>query len=195
MIIEGLLTTETPDGRVHVAPMGPVVNVDLTQWILRPFQTSTTFQLLRRSSVAVFHVIDDVVPVVQSALGLPIELDFQRLTSGGWLIQQACHWYQLEVYEWDLTSQRSQAIARVTEHGTLRPFWGWNRAKHAVLEGAIMATRLHLIGTEQVREELSRWQPMIDKTAGDRERYAWELIHRYIQSQIDGTGLLAEKGS
>ena len=188
MIIEGLLTTESTDGQVHVAPMGPVVNLDLTEWVLRPFQTSTTFQLLRRSAVGVFHVVDDVVPVVQAALGLPVELDFKRLPNGGWLIQQACHWYQLEVYDWDLSSQRSQAIARVTDRGTLRPFWGWNRAKHAVLEGAILATRLHLIGAENVWAELSRWQPMIDKTAGDRERCAWEMVQRYIQSQIDGTG-------
>lgn len=184
MIIEGLLTTQAGDGQVHVAPMGPVVNEDLTTWILRPFQSSTTFRLLRETASGIFHVVDDVVPVVQAALGYPVELEFERIEHGGWIIRQACHWYRLEVHAWDVTEIRSQAFAQVTHQGALRPFWGWNRAKHAVLEGAILATRMHLIGREQVLEDLARWQPMIDKTGGERERLAWELIQRYLQESI-----------
>ena len=70
LIIEGLLVTAKEDGAPHVAPMGPVVNAELSEWTLRPFASSTTFKLLRARPVAVFHVVDDVLPVVQAALGM-----------------------------------------------------------------------------------------------------------------------------
>ncbi len=114
--------------------MGPVVNEALTEWTLRPFVTSTTFELLRRRPRAVFHVVDDVLPVVRAALGYPCELEFEAIEGGGWILADCCHWFELEVTEWDLATQRSEARARVIGRGVKRPFWGWNRAKHAVLE-------------------------------------------------------------
>ena len=64
MIIEGLLTTTAADGAPHVAPMGPLVDVELKNWTLRPFSSSTTFRNLQSNPHCVFHVIDDVVPLV-----------------------------------------------------------------------------------------------------------------------------------
>ena len=179
MIIEGLLTTSTDTGP-HIAALGPVVDEELTSWLLRPFQSSTTFQLLRRNGTCVFHVIDDVLPLVQAAIGLRPELPCQPHPTGGWILENACHWYKLEVTEWNVSQPRAEASARVVDQGPVRPFWGWNRAKHAVLEGAILASRLHLLPQEHVRSELERLQVIIDKTAGDREQAAWEMLKQYI---------------
>ncbi len=195
MIIEGLLTTTRDDGSPHVAPMGPVVDVDLNRWTLRPFQSSTTYRLLRSKPNCVFHVMDDVLPIVQSALGLENELEFVRvsdLTSPDgesdasesqpavWAIASACHWYQLRVTQWDISQERSQAAACVVQQQVLRPFWGWNRAKHAVLEATILATRLHLIERSTVDAELSRLVVAIEKTAGEREWRAWQLLMNHF---------------
>ncbi|MEZ6077979.1 MAG: DUF447 family protein [Pirellulaceae bacterium] len=79
VIIEGLLTTTASDGSPHVAPMGPVVDEDLQTWTLRPFASSTTFRYLRANPQCVFHVVDDVLPVVQATLGLPTSLSFELL--------------------------------------------------------------------------------------------------------------------
>lgn len=182
MIIEGLLTTETADGTPHVAPMGPLVSEDLSSWTLRPFRSSRTYELLQSNGRCVFHVIDDTVPVVQAALGLKHELEFDRLTEAGWVIRQACHWYRMEIYSWNTTDARGEAHARVISTGVLRPFWGWNRAKHAVLEATILATRLHLAGPSAIAEDLSRLKTIVDKTAGPREHFAWNLLTQYIQN-------------
>lgn len=191
MIIEGLLTTTNEQGEPHVAPMGPVVNEELSTWTLRPFASSTTFRLLRANPHCVFHVIDDVVPVVESALGLATSLRFAEHTwsKAGekgetpvaiWTIPTACHWYHLEVIDWDVSQERSQATARVLEQRLQRPFWGWNRAKHAVLEATILATRLHLVERKTIEEDLGRMQSAVTKTAGARELLAWELLRDFF---------------
>ena len=181
MIIEGLLTTVRPDGSPHVAPMGPVVNDELTQWTLRPFQSSSTFQYLTAVPHAIFHVVDDVLPVVQAALGQTVDLGYSPHPDGGWIIDSACHWYRLEVVQVDQSSARSEIQAAVKGQGALRPFWGWNRAKHAVLEATILATRLHLAGKAVIQDDLAKLAVAVEKTAGRREREAWELVLAYIE--------------
>ncbi len=180
MIIEGLLTTTRADGGPHVAPMGPVVDPQLDEWTLRPFQTSTTFERLQMHPQCIFHVVDDVLPIAQAALGLEVELAFRKHPEQGWIVESACHWFSLKIVDWNLESQRSEAKAVVTDRGTIRPFWGWNRAKHAVLEGTILATRLHLADRLAIQEDLGRLDLIVEKTAGPRERQAWELVLAYI---------------
>jgi hypothetical protein len=190
MIIEGLLTTEEPNGSPHVAPMGPVVNEALTQWTLRPFQSSTTFKLLRAHPHCVFHVVDDVLPVVQAALGMEVDLDYTRWSSliadglGAdnpvWVIPTACRCFHLKVIDWDLSQPRSVATAEVVDQLSLRPFWGWNRAKHAVLEATILATRLHLVERSALSQNLAQLDNAIAKTAGPREQQAWSLLQEYF---------------
>jgi uncharacterized protein len=180
LIIEGLLTTRTATGQPHVAPMGPVVDEHLTEWTLRPFTTSTTYQLLREHPQAIFHVVDDVLPIAQAALGLPVELQFEQHRSGNWIIANSCHWFELEVTRWETASARSEAMARVTDRGVRRPFWGWNRAKHAVLEAAILATRLHLADRHAIADDLARLEQAVQKTAGAREREAWDIVQDFI---------------
>jgi hypothetical protein len=60
---------------------------------------------------------------------------------------------------------------------------GFNRAKHAVLEAAILATRTHLLPADQIRDEYARLQIIVDKTAGPREREAMALLTDYVRSR------------
>jgi hypothetical protein len=64
-----------------------------------------------------------------------------------------------------------------------RPFSGFNRARHAVLEAAILATRLHLLPAQQVRLHLELLEPAVQKTAGERELQAWQLLLDYIHAR------------
>ena len=63
-----------------------------------------------------------------------------------------------------------------------REFIGFNRARHAVLEAAIYATRLHLLPRETIEGEFERLQVIVDKTAGDAEREAMSLLTEFIRT-------------
>ena len=188
MIIEGLVTCQSDSGP-HVAALGPVVNEELTEWTLRPFQTSRAFALLRANPTCVFHVVDDVLPIVQLVLGHEPQLAYEQLPSGDWILPAACHWYQLEITSWNLENQRSEARARLVADADVRPFWGWNRAKHALLEAAIIISRSHITSASELASALDRLRSPIEKTAGPRELIAWQLIvqwrTRYLAAKAD----------
>src|SRR5205085_2204233 len=69
LIAEGIVTTVNPDGSANISPMGPRVNRDFTRLVLRPFQTSTTYQNLKRTGEGVFHITDDVLLIAKAAIG------------------------------------------------------------------------------------------------------------------------------
>jgi hypothetical protein len=87
----------------------------------------------------------------------------------------------VEVVSVDATPPRSRIVSRVVHRGFRREFIGFNRARHAVLEATILATRTHLIPLEQIREELARLQVIVDKTAGPREQEAMAFVSAYVR--------------
>jgi hypothetical protein len=68
--------------------------------------------------------------------------------------------------------------------GVRREFIGFNRARHAVLETAIYATRVHMHARDFLESELARLQVIVDKTAGPAEHEAMALLADYIRSAL-----------
>ena len=98
------------------------------------------------------------------------------------MLEAACSWREVEVSAVDATPPRAQIPMRVVHHGTQREFLGFNRARHAVLEAAILATRLHLLPLAEIEAEFAKLQVIVDKTAGPRELDAMALLTEYIRS-------------
>lgn len=189
-ILEGIVTTLNADGSVNVSPMGPIVDDALDRLWLRPFQTSTTYRNLKRTGRGVFHVTDDVELLAQAAVGQPNPLPrFTQSPAGDALIlADACRWYAFEIESLDDRAERANIVARVTDRGTLREFLGFNRAKHAVLEAAILATRLHLLGVQEVLSEFESLQVAVDKTGGVAEQRAMAFLRGYVTGTAQQAG-------
>jgi hypothetical protein len=186
MILEGIVTSRNDDGSINVAPMGPIVDDSMTSLKLRPFQSSTTFHNLRRHRAGVFHVVDDVLLLAKAAIGRLTEIPETRSAEkiDGAVLVDACRWYEFEIESLDESHERAEFIARVVHVGRIRDFFGFNRAKHAVLEAAILATRIHLVAPTDLRSELERLRIPVSKTAGPRETEAFRLVESYIDQAI-----------
>ena len=182
MIIEGIVTSQNHAGLLNIAPMGPIVDESLTWFRLRPFQTSTTFRNLEATGCGVFHVVDDVLLIAQAALNrLPEEVPTRAaITIPGQVLEAACRWYEFRVETLDASRERSEIQCLVTHTEVIREFFGFNRAKHSVLEATILATRLHLLPREQILSQLKDLKVIVDKTAGPREFEAFALVEAYI---------------
>jgi hypothetical protein len=100
----------------------------------------------------------------------------------GWILADACRWLAFRVRSIDERGPRMEIDCEVVARGTLRDFLGFNRAKHAVIEGAILATRLHLLSAEEIAAEFRRLAPLVEKTAGEAERRAWGFLEQTIRS-------------
>jgi hypothetical protein len=173
-ILEGIVTTLNADGGVNVSPMGPIVNESLDRLWLRPFQTSTTYRNLKRTVRGVFHVTDDVELLAQAAVGQPAPLPRFIATPAGeaLILADACRWYAFEIESLDDAEERTSIVAR--------EFLGFNRAQHAVLEAAILATRVHLTGAAAVLVEYDRLQVAIDKTGAAAEQRAMAFLRAHV---------------
>lgn len=187
MILEGLLTTIGTEGQPNIAPMGALVDEPgqgpFDRLSLRPFQTSTTFGNLKRTGRGVFHVTDNVEMLARAAVG---RLDLPELlpapADAGWILADACRWYALCVERVDDSHPRALVEAKVVEHGVLREFFGWNRAKHAVVEAAILATRAALIPAAEIQAEMAHLAVLVEKTGGTSERSAFRFLEEYLAS-------------
>jgi hypothetical protein len=182
MIIESIVTTIDPAGRVNCAPMG-------VEWgeetiVIKPFVETTTFRNLLAGGCAVVNLTDDVMLF---ALGATEPAEFPWAPARrirGAVLEAACSWRELEVVASDTTPPRSRFEMKVVHREERRPFLGFNRARHAVLEAAILATRTHLIPAEEIQRELSRLQVLVDKTAGPREREAMAHLAGVIGARL-----------
>ncbi len=188
MILEGIVTTQSDAGDVNVAPMGPIVDESMETLVLRPFQTSTTYQNLKQTGCGVLHVTDDVLLIAQAVVGQldPLPETMPAAHINGAVLTSACRWYELEVVSLNDQQERTRIECRVVHTGRLRDFFGFNRAKHAVLEAAILATRVHLLPRKQIHAEFERLAVPIEKTAGPRERLAFELLQQSVAEHQRG---------
>ena len=180
MILEGLLTARTADGDVHIAAMGPEVmdSRSMTHLILKPFQGSRTSSLLISQPEGVFHLTDNVLLFAQAVTGVPYNRPQTRPADSvnGWILEDACEAFEFRIEQADTTGERCRLHARIQKSHLIRPFRGFNRAAHAVIEAAILFSRLHLLDAEEVQSQLATLQSLVTKTAGEQERQAFDLI-------------------
>jgi hypothetical protein len=181
VIIETIVTSLAPDGGINFAPMG--VEWSDQSLVLKPFLETTTFRNVTGSGAAVVNLTDDVMLFAQAAISNPQYSSFPAEKVRGVVLEAACSWRELEVVSVDDTPPRSRIETRVVHRGWHREFLGFNRARHAVLEAAILATRTHLLPAEQIRQEFAKLQVIVDKTAGPREQEAMALLTRYVRGR------------
>lgn len=186
MILEGIVTSLDAAGELNVAPMGPIVDESMSTLLLRPFQTSRTYRNLKEHPQGVFHVTDDVLLLAKAAIG---KLDETPETNParhvrGRILASACRWYEFEVEELDDAEERTRIVCRVVHSGRLRDFFGFNRAKHAVLEAAILATRVHILPADEIRDQLAALKTPVEKTAGPDEVAAFDLLSKFLHSNL-----------
>jgi hypothetical protein len=183
ILIEGIVTTLNADGSPHVSPMGPIVDDGFKRLLLRPYNTSTTFQNLKRAGQGILHVTDDVGLFARAAVGQlkqPPKM-IPATAVEGQIIADACRWYAFKVDSIHDRQERTEIAATVVDRGRIRDFVGFNRAKHAVIEAAILATRLQFLDVHAVRTELRSLATIVDKTGGRQERAAFAFLQEYVK--------------
>lgn len=189
LILEGLVTTNLPDGGPHLAPLGPRVEDDFRRLVFRPFPTAQTWTNLERTGAGVFHVTDDVELLARAALHRwDVSPELVREASiDGWRLADCCRWYAFRATHVDRTPPRMTVTAQVVAQGRVRDFWGFNRAKHAVVEAAILATRVGILPAAAIRAELARLAPWVEKTGGPAELRAWHLVQAVLSETLPET--------
>jgi hypothetical protein len=173
-IIETVVTTLNPDGSVNCGAMG--VEWGAERIVIKPFRGTRTLRNLRAGGAAVVHLTDDMLLFSQAALGDPHPPTHPAAAVEGAVLDDACSWREVRVEAIDDNGERARVSTVVVAGGSGREFLGLSRARHAVLEASILASRAHMLPAEAIRAELERLQVLVDKTGGPREREAMEYV-------------------
>jgi hypothetical protein len=182
MILEGIVTTVAPSGEINIAPMGPRVDAEMKRFLLRPFNTSQTYRNLKAHGEGVLHVTDNVLLLAKAALG-PIEPSPALIPATkvqGWALADSCRFYEFRVVSLDDTTERVSIEVEVVHTGRQRDFFGFNRAKHAVVEAAILATRTDFLPLADIESEFRKLAVLVDKTGGPQEHEAFNFLRDHI---------------
>jgi hypothetical protein len=190
VILETIVTSVSQDGVVNCAPMG--VEWGVESITLKPFLDTATYRNVLATGVAVVNLVDDARVFAEAALSNRVfDTEAARVVPAV-VLTDCCSWRELRTVSVDSTPPRARITTRVVHTGIRREFIGFNRAKNAVLEATIYATRLHLLEPDFIERELARLQVIVDKTAGPAEREAMAFVTSHVRAGLDaGRGSIA----
>jgi len=176
MIRETVVTTVSPAGGVHITPLGVTpcaLDDGRAGLLLQPFKPSTTLENVLATGCAVVNYTTDVRVIAGCLTG---RRDWPTLPAdrvkGERLVNALAH-AELTLARHEDEALRPRLFMAVAHEANHAPFHGFNRAQGAVVEAAILVSRLHLLPAEKVDRELEYLRIAIEKTAGPDEREAW----------------------
>ncbi|MGH7506672.1 MAG: DUF447 domain-containing protein, partial [Longimicrobiales bacterium] len=160
MIVESILTTMDARGEVNFAPMGVEWGED--EIVVKPYRETTTFRNLGATGQAVVNLTDDVLCFARGAISSPRFPSAPARVVRGVVIDAACSWRELEVRDAQTDGPRARFICNVVHREVRREFIGFNRARNAVLEAAILATRTRMLPIDEILADFLRLQVAVD---------------------------------
>jgi hypothetical protein len=179
MIQELIVSTQNHEGVVHLAPMG--IHVNGGELIILPFRPSTTLNNLLETGVAVLNYCDDV-RVFAGCLTTRRDwaLNPAQKIQGAVLACALAH-TEVELVRIEEDDTRPRLFCKAIHSVNHAPFKGFNRAQFAVLEAAILISRLKMLPLEKIETEIDYLRIGLEKTAGDRELEAWGWLMAVIE--------------
>jgi len=138
-----------------------------------PFKPSSTLANISASGHAVLNVVTDTRVFAGSVTGRrswPV-LPAERIPG----VRLACALNHVELALAELQDDPQRPVLRMARvhEANHAPYIGFNLAQAAVIEGAILVSRLHMLPADKVDAEMNYLQIAIDKTAGPEEHEAW----------------------
>ena len=180
MILETIITTTNADGTPHIAPFGVRENDGMV--LIAPYRPSTSLDNLLREQVAVMNLTDDVRLFAGSLTGRRDWLVEPSQHVSGWVLQGSLAHRELELVKVEDDDTRPRLWFRAIHEQTHAPFRGFNRAQAAVIELAVLVSRLHLLPGEEIDAEIRYLSIAMEKTAGEREQQAWNWLMERIEN-------------
>jgi len=178
MIHETVVTSVSQSGEPHVAPMG--VRFEGNVVLLMPFKPSRTYDNVLGNESAVVNFTTDVRIFAGCVTGRRQWACVAASNVVGVRLANALAHAELRLDEHIADDVRPVLRMRRVHEETHAPFNGFNRAQAAVIEGAVLVSRLHMLPRSKVDSEMAYLQIAIDKTAGQNELEAWQWLREAV---------------
>jgi len=186
MIRETVVTTRAEDGHIHIAPMG--IREEGEHLLLAPFRPSQSLDNMLRERCAVINYTDDVRIIAGCLTGRwQWPLCPANSIVGARLKDTLAH-TEVLVERVEDDELRPRLLCRPVHQEQHAPFRGFNRAQAAVLEAAILVSRLPMLPWQKIQPEIEYLTIAVEKTAGPQERQAWEWLMEAVTQYREKQG-------
>ena len=180
MIYETIVITTDAQNNPHIAPFGVRERDGLV--LIAPFRPSVSLDNLLASRAAVINLTDDV-RIFAGALTGRYNWPLHKADKiNGYVLDAALAHRELQLVEIKDDDARPELYFRVVHEVAHASFRGFNRAQAAVIELAVLVSRLHMLAMEKIDAELAYLTIAMEKTAGEREREAWQWLVERIEN-------------
>jgi hypothetical protein len=190
-IRETIVTTVDDKGVAHIAPLGIIQQGD--GWVIAPFRPSRTLENLAAIPFAIANYTDDVLIFAGCLTG---RKDWRTVAVKNCPVprlEAALSHSVLKVVSVDEDALRPRHFCKVVSEKMHAPFTGLNRAKAAVLELAILVSRLSMLPPEKVEAEIAYLAIALEKTGGPDELQAWSWLMEKVRDHQDAADAKGKK--
>ena len=187
MIYEAIVTTIDKKGQPHCAPMG--VSKVSAHFVIKPFKSSTTYDNLQHHGQCSVNFVDDVRVFAGVMTGKACWSFLPCQQIKGYYLSEALTHVEVSIFACADDGERVTYKGNILNEISHASFRGFNRAQAAVIEAAILVSRLQILPAEKIKQEINYLAIAIGKTAGKRELEAWSwLIDKIKQAGIKING-------
>ncbi len=180
MIFEAVITTLNEDASPHIAPMG--FHYEGPRVIIAPFRPCRTLSNLERRGEAVLNLTDNVAIIAGCLTGRRSWPTAPVASIQGCRLTDTLAHIEVRALRVEPDELRPRFVCEVVHEQAHRAFQGFNRAQGAVIEAAILVSRLSRLPVAKVDADIDYLRTAIDKTAGEREREAWAWLMERVQA-------------
>jgi hypothetical protein len=180
MIYETIVTTVNTLGDAHTTPFGIRMQDGLV--VISPYKPSATLENILATENAVLSLTDDVRVFAGALTGRKTwSLTAAAKVYGFRLVDTLAH-KELKLVKVEDDELRPQLFLEVVYEAQHASFQGFNRAQAAVIELAVLVSRLKRLPMEKIQQEMDYLRIAIDKTAGERELEAWSWLTEAVSN-------------
>ncbi len=181
MIRESIVITTDSSNNSHVVPMGIIFNKK--KIIISPFVPSKTYLNLIENPYAVINFTDDVNIFVDALLGKKNFDLHPTKKNKGFYLKNTLSYLEVKIVKFIKNKIRPKFECKIIKETSNYSFKGFNRAQLAVIEAAILVSRINIIPIKKIKNEIKYLKIAIDKTAGKNEKIAWKKLLKKINNK------------
>ncbi len=183
MIVETIITSVSKSGSLNIAPFGIKRNPKFIY--ISPYIPSKTLQNLRETNVAVINYLDNSEVFVNCIIGENNILKKKKCRKiNCFFIQESMSYEEVEVVSVKEDDIRPVFRCKIVNSEINKPYKGLNRANNAIIEACILASRIKILKSEKIINELKYLSIAVEKTAGKKEMKSWKKINKFIMERI-----------
>ncbi|MDI1299484.1 DUF447 domain-containing protein [Methylotenera sp.] len=180
MIFETIISTVNSQGEAHVTPFGIQVQDGLV--VISPYKPSVTLDNILATQHAVMNLTDDVRVFAGALTRRQAWSLIAAEKIAGYRLAETLAHKELKLVKINEDALRPQLFLEVIHEVQHQSFLGFNRAQAAVIELAVLASRLNMLAKDKVLAEMQYLQIAVDKTAGERELLAWTWLTEKVEN-------------